>query len=149
MREIAKVVKIENHMILVEKSASSICGSCGIKDICNVSTVKVRVLNPKKYDISIGDMVEYESPKHASVTSLSALLYGIPIVILLALTISLKKLFGFSDYLSLGIAAVTVGIYYWILNVYSKKRANKFLPYIVKKVDGTVPNISSITIQKR
>lgn len=147
MRETAKVIKVEKDTILVAKSASSSCDSCAAKKICNVSTAKIPVLNPKKYDIRIGDMVEYETPKRVSVTVLSSLLYGIPIVILLGLSVSLEKLFGFNDYLSLGIGAVAVGIYYFALNVYSKKRANKFLPYIVKKLGDSTADISSIMMQ--
>ncbi len=149
MREIAKVIKVETHTVWAERQASGYCNSCALKEICNSKPVKVRILNPKGYDVDVNDFVEYEAPEKKSTTLLSGLMYGIPVVILLTLTMLLKYLFNFNDYVSLGISGIAIGVYYYLLNVYSKKHFEKFVPYIVRKVNKPTLNISSIKSQER
>lgn len=136
MREVARVLKIGKHTLEVETFSgenASTCSSCALNTVCGAKK-KIHVINPEGYDVKIGDMVEIEIPEHVSVSALSGLLYGIPVVIVLSISMMLRYWIGLNDYLSLGISGGIVGLYYWFLNVYSRKNLVKFSPSVVKKI---------------
>jgi positive regulator of sigma E activity len=137
MREVAKVLRVEKHTIEVQtfSNDSSACQTCPFNTVCG-SQKNVHVVNPNNYEIKVGDMVEINIPERVSVSGLSGLLYGIPVVILLSVVLILKYSFGVNDYISLGVAGGIIGIYYFFLNKITSKRAGKFSPSIVKKVNG-------------
>ncbi len=136
MREVAKVVKIDSKIVEVQTFSSdpSACQSCPLKGICG-SKKNVHAVNPQGYELEIGDMVEINVPNRVSVSKLSALLYGIPVVILLVLTMTLQNIFDLNVYFSLALSALTVGVYYWILNVITRRKVEKISPTIVKKLE--------------
>ncbi len=137
MHEMAKILKIEKRTIEVQtfSNDAAACQSCPLNSVCG-SKKHIHVVNPNNYDVKIGDMVEINIPEHVSVSALSGLLYGIPVVILLATILTLKYLFGTNDYVSLGVAGVIVGIYFFILNRITARKAGKISPSIVKKIDN-------------
>ena len=140
MREVARILKIGKHTLEVEAfsgGSASTCSSCAVNTVCGAKK-RIHVVNPKGYDVKIGDMVEIEIPEHVSVSALSGLLYGIPVVIVLSISMMLKYWIGLNDYLSLGISGGIVGLYYWFLNRYSRKNLVKFSPSVVKKISEVI-----------
>ncbi len=140
MREVARVLKIEKHTLEVEAfsgGSASTCSSCALNTVCGAKK-KIHVMNPKGYDVKIGDMVEVDIPERVSVSGLSGLLYGIPVAIVLSVSMMLRYWFGLNDYLSLGISGGVVGFYYWFLNGYSKRNSAKFSPSVVKKISKMI-----------
>ncbi|WP_036224629.1 SoxR reducing system RseC family protein [Mesoaciditoga lauensis] len=137
MREIAKVLKVEKHTIEVQTFSNDVasCQSCPLNTVCG-SKKNIHVINPNGYDIKVGDMVEINIPQRVSVSALSGLLYGIPVVILLSTLLTLKYFVGMNDYISLGIAGGIIGLYYLVLNKGTRRRAAKFSPSVVKKVNN-------------
>ncbi len=135
MREMAKVLKVEKRIVEVQtfSNESTSCQTCPLNSVCGAKK-SIHAVNPKGYDIKVGDTVEIDIPERVSVSALSGLLYGIPVVILLSTILTLKYLTGMNDYMSLGIAGVIIGLYYFFLNRITKKRAAKFSPSVVKKV---------------
>ncbi len=139
MSEIAKVLKVEKKTIVVQITKpedTSSCSSCGLHGICASGKNQTTILRPEDITIDVGDFVEVETPQKVSTTKLSALLYGVPLVILLGGGILVEKLFGFGDAASLGVAAIGVGLYNWFLNGYSKKNSRRFAPFVLRKAGG-------------
>ncbi len=140
MREVARVLKIEKKILEVEAFSgenTSSCSACALNTVCG-SKKKMHVVNPNGYDVKVGDMVEIEIPDHVSVSALSGLLYGIPVAIVLSVSMILTYWFGINNYLSLGISGGAVGLYYWFLNAYSKRKSAKFSPSVVKKIGKVI-----------
>ncbi len=139
MHEVARVLKVEKRMLEVKTfsgGSDSTCSSCALNTVCG--SKKIHVTNPKGYDIKIGDMVEIDIPERVSVSALSGLLYGIPVIIILAVSMMLRYGLGLGDYLSLGISGGIVGFYYWFLNGYSKRNSARFSPSVVKKISKVI-----------
>lgn len=139
MSEIARVLKVEKKTIVVqmmEPNDTSACSSCGLHGICASGKNQTSILRPKDIRLEVGDFVEVKTPQKVSTTRLSALLYGVPLVILLGGAVAAEKFLGFGDAASLGISAIGVGFYYWFLNGYSRKNSKRFAPFILRKAGG-------------
>lgn len=145
MIETAKVIKVEKNSIIVSVTGTSSCTSCAMSGHCSfTSTSKTTLPRPKEIEIKEGDYVEFETPKNLSATKLSILLYGIPLVILIGGTMVLVAFTKVGDLGALGISLAGAGVYYWVLNRYSKKHEDKYSPYHVKKIDPP----TSISIER-
>lgn len=141
MLETARVVKVEKNMISVNVTGTSSCSQCTMGGHCpfnSNSNSKTLIPRPKDFDIKEGDYVEFETPKNLGATKLSALLYGIPIVIFIGGTITLLGLTKLGNFWSLGISFAGAGVYYFLLTLYTNKHEEKFSPYLVKKIDPPV-----------
>ncbi len=135
MIEIAKVIKVEKNAVIVNVTSTSSCSECVMAGHCAMnSSSQTLIPKPKDLDIKVGDYVEFETPKSLNATKLSMLLYGIPLIIFIGLTITLINLTKLGNFWSLGISLASAGIYYWLLSWYSKKHQDKYSPYHLRKI---------------
>ncbi len=141
MREVAKVVKIDREIVEVQTFSDDpgACKSCPLKGLC-AAKKNIHAVNPQRYELNLGDMVEINVPTRVSISGLSALLYGIPVVMLIVVMMVLQEIFALDVYVSLAVAAICVGVYYWLLNFITKRKVEKISPTIVKKITNTVDN---------
>ncbi len=136
MIETAKVIKVEKNSIIVNVTSTSSCSECVMAGHCSLNSNSQTIIpKSKEIDVKVGDYVEFETPKSLNATKLSMLLYGIPLIIFIGLTITLINVTKLGNFWSLGISLASAGVYYWLLNLYSKKHQEKYSPYHVRKVD--------------
>ncbi len=136
MIETAKVLKVEKDSIIVNVTGTSSCSSCAMSGHCAFTSSSKTILpKPKDVEIKEGDYVEFETSEHLSATKLSVLLYGIPLVIIIGGTMVLVAFTKIGNLESLGISVAGSGIYYWILNRYTKKHEDRYSPYHVRKIE--------------
>jgi len=83
-----KVVNlIDENTVELKFSRSSFCNHCASRETCNLlessKDLIVKASKPKKLDLKIGDMVVVEH-EDFSVSKLSFLVYGIPLVVFIS-----------------------------------------------------------------
>ncbi|HOB16353.1 MAG TPA: SoxR reducing system RseC family protein [Defluviitoga sp.] len=139
MKEVMDVIDIDNDYIYLKTLRTEACGSCSIRNSCNIlgSSNELK-LKAKKTDnlnnINIGDKVVVELP-NVPVVKLSFIAYGLPLIVFLA-SVILFYLLGFSDLNSFLIGLLCTCFIYIFIRIYDKKKIkNKYLPTIIEKFE--------------
>lgn len=138
-----KVIKlVDKNTVELKFSRSSFCNHCVSKSSCNLlessKNLVVKALNPRGLALKVGDTVVVEH-KDFSVSKLSFLVYGIPLIVFISFltlfTILLKsELYGFIG----GIIALIIS--FFALKIYDKKFGKRYKPVIIEKYDGNSVN---------
>ncbi|MDN5343800.1 SoxR reducing system RseC family protein [Oceanotoga sp. DSM 15011] len=141
MTEMMTVIDMDSNYVYLNTNRAGECSECSLHGACNITgtpDLKLRALKNKSVNLKEGDIVLVELPK-VSVSKLSFLVYGIPLIIFMAISIILN-IIGFSDILSFLIGFSTMLLTYVIIGIYDKKKLkDKYLPKIIEKKDIILP----------
>jgi len=135
MRELAIVKELKRDTVLLEKARTQACSSCGSKNSCSVSqSDKIVTIQALRNDVDVepGDTVEIETGK-LSATRVAMIVYGIPLVVFLAVLIVVNT-FLKSEGLAVGLAFASVAVVYGIISIYDRRNRQKLMPRIIRKV---------------
>ncbi len=152
MKEICRVVDIKDGVVLVEKERTSACGACPASENCplighpshpnlNVSTVRVRVANPKNIEVKKGDEVLVEMKGRWITTKLSLIVYVFPLSIFLVGIFlgeyTIFKIYPFKDLYSTLLGTIFMLLSFFIVRIVDHHfaKVGKFLPVLVRKVN--------------
>lgn len=139
LREVMRVIKlIDKNTVELRFSRSSLCNHCVSKESCNLlessKELTLKAVKPESLDLKVGDIVVVEH-RDFSVTKLSSLVYGIPLIIFVAfltffIVIFKNELYGFLG----SLLALIVSFIF--LKVYDKRVGEKYRPKIVEKYNS-------------
>lgn len=126
------VTEVKNGIALISITPSNSCEECSAKIFCHTENKIRSVIAKDPYGVKAGDKVQIVI-RGRNVVFASLLLYGFPLIILIAsIFIGMNLFKNNSEILSTITAIALVGIYF--LFVYflsqSKRNKNKFLPRI-------------------
>lgn len=127
------VTETSNGMATIAVINSESCEECSAKIFCNTEKNLKSVTAQDPYGVKAGDKVQI-SIKGRNIVATSFLLYGYPLIILVAaILIGTAILKNNSEIYSSLAGIAVVGIYFFIIRLISnsKRRKNKFLPKIV------------------
>ncbi|MCK7523120.1 MAG: SoxR reducing system RseC family protein [Ignavibacteriales bacterium] len=127
------VTEVKNGIATVSVINSDSCEECSAKIFCHTENNVRNVTAKDPYGVKAGDKVQI-SIKGRNVVAASFLLYGLPIIILVAvILIGSTILKNNSELYSSLVGIAVVGIYFFIIHLISnsKGRKNKFLPKII------------------
>lgn len=126
------VTEVKNGIALVSITPSNSCEECSAKIFCHSENNTKNVTARDTYGVKTGDKVQI-SIKGRNVVAASFLLYGLPLILLIAGTFGGMNFFKEnSELLSALSGLALVGIYFLFFYFlsHSKQRENKFLPRI-------------------
>jgi sigma-E factor negative regulatory protein RseC len=127
------VTEIKNGIATVSVINSESCEECSAKIFCHTENNVRNVTAKDPYGVKAGDKVQI-SIKGRSVVTASFLLYGLPLVLLIAgIFIGMNYFKDNSELLSSLAGIAFVGIYFLAIHFISNsnRRKNKFLPKII------------------
>ena len=127
------VTEIKNGIATVSVINSESCEECSAKIFCHTENNVRNVTAKDPYGVKAGDKVQI-SIKGRSVVAASFLLYGLPLVLLIAgIFIGMNYFTDNSELLSSLAGIAFVGIYFLAIHIISNsnRRKNKFLPKII------------------
>lgn len=125
IREVAIVQAVEAEYLEVTTELKTGCGSCAQQSTCGAGIISkafsdrratFRVARPEG-QFTVGETIELQMPEQA-LTQASLLIYGMPLVVLLAVAIIAQSVFGLSEGISIiaaliGFAASFVALKRW------------------------------------
>lgn len=135
MTEIMKVDNIDNKYVYLITQRAGTCSSCGLKGACNLTgtpDMRIKALRKKDLVLSKGDFVLVKLPD-VSISKLSFIVYGIPLLVFIFITIIMYQL-NFGDIYSFLGGFLSMIFCFLIIGIYDKKHLkDKYLPEILKK----------------
>ena len=137
MRELMNVKEVKDGYVYMLTQRKVTCESCAMSGACSIMgspDTKVKAKNIDKLDLKEGDYVVVELP-NVSVTKLSFLVYGIPLIVFIVFTVLFYYL-NFGDYVSflLGLAATALS-FVFMGYLDRHKFQDKYLPVILEKYE--------------
>ncbi len=127
------VTEIKNGIATVSVNNSESCEECSAKIFCHTENNTRNVTAKDPYGVKAGDKVQI-SIKGRSVVAASFLLYGLPLVLLIAgIFIGMNSFKTNAELFSSLVSIITVTIYFLTVHLLSnsQRRKNKFLPKII------------------
>ena len=127
------VTEVKNGIATVSIINSGSCEDCSAKIFCHTENNTRNVTAKDPYGVKAGDKVQI-SIKGRSVVAASFLLYGLPLILLIAGIFIGMNYFNDNPELFSSIAGIAfVGIYFLAVHLLSnsQRRKNKFLPKII------------------
>ncbi|MDI3495311.1 MAG: sigma-E factor negative regulatory protein RseC [Pseudothermotoga sp.] len=130
---------IDKNTVELRFSRSSLCNHCFSKGSCNLfessKELVLKAIKPESLELEVGDIVVVEH-KDFSVTKLSALVYGIPLVIFITFLTLFIAIFKNELYGFLG-GLLTLILSFVFLKVYDKRFGKKYKPIVVEKYNNS------------
>lgn len=127
------VTEIKNGIATVSVNNSESCEECSAKIFCHTENNTRNVTAKDPYGVKAGDKVQI-SIKGRSVVAASFLLYGLPLILLIAgIFIGMNTFKTNAELFSSLVSIIAVSIYFLTVHLLSKsqRRKNKFLPKII------------------
>jgi sigma-E factor negative regulatory protein RseC len=135
MNELMKVDRVDQKYVYLLTQRAGSCNTCGLKGACNITgnpDIRIRAKINPELDLNKDDFVVVKLPK-VSVTKMSFLVYGIPLIVFIATTV-ISSLLGLSDIPSFAIGFSVMILAYIFLGIYDRKYLkDKYLPEILEK----------------
>ncbi len=125
------------EIVVLKKVRPEACGHCHAKAVCGVKKeFEFHAVNNTGEKVSEGERVWIELPD-ISLSKLSFLVYGFPVIVLVATLLLAIEVFSFSELSSLLMAAVFFFLSFLVLRLYDKRVVSKkkeYRPKVLRKI---------------
>ncbi|MCP5465493.1 MAG: SoxR reducing system RseC family protein [Thermotogae bacterium] len=133
------VSEITDKYIFLQAERISECESCSSQGSCSVipgdNKIKIKAKNENNMSLKPGDCVSVKLPEF-SISKVSFIVYGIPLLVFIALTV-IMYIAGVPDVYSFLSGLAGMAVAYIIISVADRKIfKDKYLPEIIEKINN-------------
>jgi len=128
---------VNKETVILKKVRPEACGHCHARAVCGVKKeFEFHAVNNTGESVSEGEKVWIELPD-ISLSKISFLVYGFPVIVLVATLLLAVEVFSFSELPALLMAAVFFFLSFLVLRSYDKRVVSKkkeYRPKVLRKI---------------